>query len=84
MSNLISLDEHMLISAVRYALGRATYIVGMTTEEVKRAWDSLTENTKFVIERDVRESHSYGMECDEIEWRSLLSFIDAAKTDTPA
>lgn len=74
-----SVYEQMLISAVRYALGRATYIVGTTTDEVKRVWSELSENTRMVIRRDVSEAldrGQVGMEMDDSRWRHLISFMD--------
>ena len=47
-------EEFLVVSAVRYARGRATYIVEMTCEWVIDHWDLLSENTRAVIARDVR------------------------------
>lgn len=65
-------DEFLVIGAVRYARGRATYVVKETVDWVINHWDGLTENTRFVIARDVRE------ECDyrDNTHRSVLSQID--------
>ena len=46
-------DEFLVISAVRYARGRATYIVEMTCEWVINHWEQLSENTRAVIAKDV-------------------------------
>lgn len=74
-----SVYEQLLISAVRYALGRATYIVGTTTDEVMRVWGELSENTRMVIRRDVSEAldrGQVGMEMDDSRWRNLIGFVD--------
>lgn len=67
-------DQFLVISAVRYARGRATYIVGMTVDWVIAHWDEFSENTKDVIARDVAE------ECDYRQAtyndRSVLTQID--------
>lgn len=67
-------DEFLVIGAVRYARGRATYVVRETVNWVIRHWDGLTENTRYVIARDVRE------ECDyrdsTYSTRTTLSHID--------
>jgi hypothetical protein len=76
----ITVDEQMLVSAVRYALGRATYIVSATVRETIRAWPHLSENARTVIERDVREAfyyHRTGMDCDTAQWQRLLDHIEA-------
>lgn len=46
--------EFLVIGAVRYARGRATYIVEQTCEWVVAHWPELSENTRAVIARDVR------------------------------
>jgi len=76
LSNRVTISEQMLVSAVRYALGRATYIVGATVDEVLRVWPKLSENARHVIRRDVTEALSEGrtgMECDELRWHELIA-----------
>lgn len=65
-------DEFLVIGAVRYARGRATYVVKETVDWVIKHWDELTDNTRYVIARDVAE------ECDyrDNTHRSVLSEID--------
>ena len=46
-------DEFLVTSAVRYARGRATYIVEMTCEWVIHHWEQLSDNTRAVIAKDV-------------------------------
>ena len=50
---LYPVDEFLVISAVRYARGRATYIVEETCEWVIAHWEQLSDNTRAVIARDV-------------------------------
>ena len=47
-------DEFLVVSAVRYARGRATYIVEETCEWVTAHWPELSDNIRAVIARDVR------------------------------
>lgn len=68
----IELGEQMLVSAVRYALGRQTYIVKQTVDEVLRVWDQLSPGVQAVISRDVRDADSWGVECDEEQWMRVL------------
>ena len=51
---LYPVDEFLVISAVRYARGRATYIVEETCEWVIAHWEQLSDNTRAVIARDVQ------------------------------
>lgn len=62
----------MLIGAERYALGRRTYIVAWTCEFIGNNLHLLTEKDKGVMIRDIEEAYSYGDECDEACWKSLL------------
>lgn len=48
----------MVISALRYALGRHTYVPGSVQDWIKCYWNDLNSNTKCVIVRDVFE-HLY-------------------------
>ena len=43
----------MVVAALRYALGRMTYVPGAVQDWIKTHWDSLDSNTRFVIVRDV-------------------------------
>jgi hypothetical protein len=52
-------DEQILICAVRYALGRMSYIVGITCDYVKSKRNELSENCKNIIIRDIEESVEY-------------------------
>ena len=65
-------DQFLIVGAVRYARGRATYIVVKTVDWVIHPWDQLSDNTRHVIARDVQE------ECDyrKVTPRSVLSEID--------
>lgn len=53
-------DEFLVVSAVRYARGSATYIVEQTCRWVIERWEQLSENTRAVIARDVQL---------EVQWR---------------
>lgn len=45
----------MVMSALRYALGRHTYVPGAVQDWISDQWDNLDSNTKVVIVRDVFE-----------------------------
>ena len=73
-------EELMLVSAVRYALGRMTYMVGITCRYVTSKLPELSEHCIHIIIRDIEEEmeryhrcgQMRGMECDEKEWMRLL------------
>lgn len=77
---MFSRDEHVWISAVRYALGRRTYIVGITVEYMLRRIEMMSPSCKHIMIRDIEEQErfGYGDECDRVGWMKLL---DALRKD---
>ena len=69
----MSHEEQILICAVRYALGRMSYIVGVVAEYVAVKQPELSkECIKEELERYHKCGHTLGMECDERTWVRLL------------
>lgn len=84
MSNQVSVADTMLISAVRYALPRMTYMPSWTVDEVIRVWDDLSENARTVIERDVRRALDDSENFVNLvpacpSWNRLLRHIEQAR-----
>ena len=50
------LGGHVAASAVRYCLGRRTYIVSDCQEWLCEIWDKLPEKAQTIIQRDVEEA----------------------------
>lgn len=71
----------MLVGAVRYALGRRTYIVDWTCEFITNNLHLLTEKDKQVMIRDIKgqEKYGYGDECDKYDWLELLRILEEGK-----
>lgn len=67
--------EHMLISALRYALGRRTYIVEITMEYIEAEIPKLSEQCTKIMIGDIlqQEKYGYGDECDRADWMHLLA-----------
>ena len=67
----------MLVSAVRYVLGRRTYIVNWTCEFLRNNAHLLLEKDKKVIIRDIEQQkeYGYGDKCDEEDWLLLLDYL---------
>ena len=85
MSARVTIADTMLISAVRYALPRMTYIVSWTVDEVIRVWDDLSENAQVVIARDVKQAKEdgvFGMPMDADSWERLLNHIAVSEGET--
>ena len=76
----MSHEEQILICAVRYALGRMSYIVGVVAEYVAVKQSGLSKECINIIIRDIEEElkryhdagQLLGMECDERTWVRLL------------
>lgn len=70
--------EHIIISAVRYAIGRMTYIVELTVNYVLKDidCDNLSDECLSIIRNDIKNARDYGMECDKAQWLKLLNRIE--------
>lgn len=80
-------DDLMATAAVRYCLGRSSYIVGDCVDWLLRYWDAFAPNTREVIRRDIdaafvrddkaraeRAEHKpLGMDMDRAEWERVRS-----------
>ena len=69
--------EHMLISAVRYALGRRTYVVEITTDYVARQLPKLSDKCIKIMIDDIKNPlGGYGDPCDARDWMCLLEQLE--------
>ena len=74
--------ELVYIAAFRYALGRMTYIVGVVSEQLKKA--NLSKETKELIIREIGErEHSLGMNIDKDCWLNLKRKLISDLTQVP-
>lgn len=71
-SEMITDYEHMLISALRYALGRRTYIVETTVNYILSELPKLSDSCKQVMIDDIENAYSLGDDCDIQDWMRLL------------
>lgn len=69
--------EHIVISAVRYAIGRMTYMVELTVNYVIKEIDAnnLSKKCLEIILTDIRKAKDLGMDCDIREWHKLIDKI---------
>lgn len=86
-----TVDHHdlyqMLVSHVRYAMGRRSYITASAIATVKRYWPHLKAGERDVILRDVREELSryermkalLGDKCDHDGWVALVEWMQENK-----
>jgi hypothetical protein len=89
MKNHYGRGELMAIAAVRYCIGRQSYIVGDCVDWLIEAWPALQESTRKVIQRDieqafVKDDHAraedmgwrpLGMDMDRAEWERARSLF---------
>lgn len=69
--------ETMLICALRYALGRRTYIVGIVVDYIISEMPNLSEKCKRVMILDINNPFGgYGDECDKKNWMRLLKELE--------
>jgi len=78
-------DQLMAVAAVRYSIGRMTYIVSDCADWLISVWPELTDNARNIIKRDVEEAFarddedradsSYykalGQDCDRAQWERV-------------
>jgi len=56
---LTGTDAHLVvIAAVRYAMGRRTYVVGAICRWLRGIWSQLPVATRAVIQRDLEEEYA--------------------------
>lgn len=79
MNQLVEVDELILGSAVRYALGRRTYIVSVVCNEVAANLKIISDNMLNVVIRDIEECDNLGDDCDIKSWNILLEKLHAEK-----
>lgn len=72
----LTLDEEIVLScAMRYALGRMTYVVSPVCSELSKHYDMLSSETKSRMAKEIQEyQEAYGkagMDFDNNEWNKV-------------
>lgn len=78
----VEMDENfqeILVSAVRYALGRMTYIVGLTVDYIMPMIRNLDLKYINIMIDDIDRQREYGMDMDKDEWMKLLGQLRAER-----
>lgn len=77
----IDLADHdfgcLVTCAIRYCLGRCTYMPKLVCDFVFPLLPYLDDQTIGCMERDIREAPSYGMDCDYVTWMQFLKQVRA-------
>ena len=74
----VTVPDWILISATRYALGRLSYVVSDTAQQLQRVWRSLEPQTRAVIKRDITSHLGGRMHVSGVDnvWRDLLAWAE--------
>ena len=67
----------VLNCAVRYCIGRRTYMPKLVMDVIRPLLPALTERTLWCFEWDIEEADNYGADYDEEEWMQFLSEVKA-------
>ena len=78
MKNVEEFNQ-IIVSSVRYALGRRTYIVKVTADYIKSVIDVIDEKFIDILINDIRNANDYGDNCDKEVWMDLLTFLEDEK-----
>ena len=70
----------VLNCAVRYSIGRMTYMPRLVQDFIRPLLPYLSNKTLYVMERDIAEANSYGdRNIDEPDWMRFLSEVRNAR-----
>ena len=64
--------ESILICALRYALGRRSYMVGTVTRYIISEIPKLSDKCKKIMITDIEQAPYYGDDWDKEDWMLLL------------
>lgn len=67
----------VLNCAVRYCIGRRTYMPKLVMNVIRPLLPALTGKTLWCFERDIEGADNYGADYDEEEWMRFLSEVKA-------
>ena len=81
MKNPYGRGELMAIAAVRYCIGRQSYIVGDCVDWLIEGWPALQESTRNIIQRDIDRAFDSDDQnrIDGLEYKALGMDIDRAE-----
>jgi hypothetical protein len=90
MSERVEVEPVIVSCAVRYALGRMSYLPGLVADEVRSVWPKLgtqqqviRENIEEYLKRPRRQIPYLSDHHDRLVWSGLLAWIDSQEEATP-
>lgn len=75
--NIIGVDdkyEKILWCAMRYALGRRTYLTMEVIDYIKKVLPALSLDTLMMMQPDIENQHDFGDELYEMRW--MMLYVD--------
>lgn len=69
-------QQHILIFAFRYALGRMSTAPSIVVDELIKNWDGIHENSQRMIKEEICHAIKHnmaGMDCDVKTWEKVLN-----------
>lgn len=86
MRKSVSINEDfgtILICAVRYSIGRQSYMPGLVQDYIRPLLPYLDKRTLFVMQRDIEEAahRPGGLGDARIDWPGWISFLEAVKEE---
>ena len=68
----------VLNCAVRYCLGRASYMPGLVIDYITPMLPRLSKKTLWCFEKDIESCENYGMDMDKEKWMEFLAKVKKA------
>ena len=69
-------EELVMLAAIRYALGRRTYIVQSVTRRIAENLPRMSIETIRLLAREIHGAPDWGDAPDAARWRGLLALLD--------
>lgn len=76
LANMTELEQ-IYCCAVRYGLGRTTYITSTISEFLIK--QKLSQYCRNIMIRDIEECENFGHDCDKESWLTLLNHLKNTK-----
>lgn len=76
------MDSDMLFYAFRYCLGRMTYSVSTTVDEILRVWDDIPAGDRQRMRNEAKralDAGQGGMQMDRDQWQRIIDRYDGQK-----
>lgn len=74
----VQINEEFIMYAVKYGVGRMSYVVSWLVEELEKIWVNLHYETKLDIQSyisvQMNSGRSLGMDCDKSQWMRVLDW----------